>query len=143
MSFSWIHEDAPQWDDSKNAIIGSAPEGSIHGLANYRAGGVIPGDWWRVEEDGAVVGYGWMDATWGDAEILLVVDPARQKRGAGGFILENLEREAARHGLNYMYNVVSPDHPDRKGITKWLVSRGFERSHDDESLRRRVRAQAT
>ena len=94
-------------------------------------------------EDGAVVGYGWMDATWGDAEILLVVDPARQKRGAGGFILENLEREAARHGLNYMYNVVPPTHPDREGITKWLSSRGFVRSHDDESLRRRVRAQAT
>jgi len=143
MSFTWIHENAPQWDKTKDAIIGGAPEGSIHGLANYRAGNVIPGDWWRVEEDGAVVGYGWMDAIWGDAEILLVVDPARQKRGVGNFILENLEREAAGHGLNYMYNVVSPTHPDREGITKWLSSRGFERSHDDESLRRRVRAQAT
>ncbi len=142
MSYEWIHEDTPQWDEDKESIIGGAPPGIFH-LDNFKSGGIIPDEWWRVEQDGVVVGYGWMDATWGDAEILLAVDPARQGHGAGNFILEKLEREAARRGLNYMYNIVTATHPDRQGISAWLSARGFEPSHDDESLRRRVRAQAT
>ena len=138
MSFDWIHENAPEWDESKDAIIGGATEG-VFQLDNYRLGGVIPGEWWRVELSGDVVGYGWMDATWGDAEILLAVDPGRRKKGVGSFILDRLELEAASRGLNYMYNVVGPKHPDRNAVTAWLASRGFEPSHDDESLRRRVR----
>jgi hypothetical protein len=86
VSFEWIHEDAPRWDDPKDAIVGGATEG-VFDLGNYREGDVIPGEWWRVEEGGKVLGYGWMDATWGEAEILLAVDPAQQKRGVGGFIL--------------------------------------------------------
>jgi GNAT superfamily N-acetyltransferase len=142
MSYQWIHESTPEWDDTKETIIGGAPDGIFH-LDNYRTGSVIPGEWWHVEADGEIVGYGWMDANFGDAEILLAVAPDRQGKGVGAFILERLEREASRHGLNYMYNVVAPSHPDRDGITAWLSARGFERSHDDESLKRRVRAQAT
>lgn len=138
MSFEWIHEDAPRWDEAKSAIIGGAPAG-VFNLANYRAGEVIPGEWWRVEQEGAVLGYGWMDAIWGEAQVLLAVDPAHRGRGVGTFILARLEREAAARGLNYLYNVVSPTHPDSRGITEWLKARGFDRSHDDESLRRRVR----
>ena len=138
MSLVWMHESPPHWDETKDAIIGGAPQG-IFNLTNYRVGDVIPGDWWRVEDDGSVVGYGWMDANWGDAEILLAVEPQTQKRGIGTFILDHLEREAAKRGLNYLYNVVTPAHPDRDGISKWLGGRGFARSHDDESLRRRVR----
>jgi GNAT superfamily N-acetyltransferase len=139
MGFDWIHESAPRWDDGKAAIVGGAADG-IFELANYRRGEMIPGEWWRVEEGGAVLGYGWMDATWGDAEVLLAVEPRARKRGVGHFILEHLEREAAQRGLNYLYNVVSPRHPDRAGVTRWLVAHGFEPGHDDESLRRRVHA---
>jgi len=135
----WIHEDAPEWDTDKDTIVGGTPDG-VFRLENYRKGGVIPGEWWRVENRGAVVGYGWMDATWGDAQILLAVAPGQQKRGVGKFILEHLELEAAGRGLNYMYNVVAPSHPERQAVTDWLRSRGFEPSHDDESLRRRVRS---
>lgn len=138
MAFDWIHEATPSWDAGKDRIIGGAPEG-IFRLDNYKAQGIIPGEWWRVERDGRVVGYGWMDANFGDAEILLAVDPAAQGVGVGAFILEQLAQEAARHGLNYMYNVVSSRHPRRDAVTRWLIEQGFERSHDDESLRRRVR----
>ena len=100
---------------------------------------MIPGDWWHVEEDGQVVGFGWMDANFGDAEVLLAVAPEAQSKGVGGFIVEQLAREAASHGLNYMYNVVNPQHPRREAVTAWLGKHGFEPSHDDESLRRRVR----
>ena len=134
----WIHEDAPEWDEDKDAIVGGAPDG-VFRLENYRKGGVIPGEWWRVEDRGSVVGYGWMDATWGDAQILLAVAPKQQGRGVGEFILEHLELEAAGHGLNYLYNVVAPSHPERESVSNWLRSRGFEPAHDDESLRRRVR----
>ena len=51
-------------------------------------------------------------------------------------ILDNLEAEAASHGVNYMFNVVRESHPDPEGITRWLRARGFEPSHD--RLRRRV-----
>ena len=73
-----------------------------------------------VEDDGEVVGYGWMDTTWGEAEILLAVDPAAQANGVGSFILDHLEKEASAAGLNYMYNVVRDGHPEPEAITAWL-----------------------
>jgi GNAT superfamily N-acetyltransferase len=139
LSLEWIHESPPRWDENKDAIVGGASEG-IFDLTNYRAGDVIPGEWWRVEDSGSVVGFGWMDANWGDAEILLAVQAQARNRGVGRFILDQLDREAGKRGLNYLYNVIHPTHPDRDGIGKWLTGRGFERSHDDESLRRRVGA---
>ena len=137
MALNWIHESTPAWDAGKENIVGGAPDGIFH-LDNYKSGGMIPGDWWHVERDDKIVGYGWMDANFGDAEILLAVDPDAQSKGIGAFILEQLGNEAARHGLNYLYNVVSPQHPRREALTRWLGKHGFERSHDDESLRRRV-----
>ena len=138
MDFEWIHESAPRWDGEKDRIIGGAAPG-IFALDNYRAGDVIPGEWWRVAERGETLGYGWMDATWGDAEILLAVAPGARGRGVGGFILDHLEQEAARRGLNYLYNVVPETHPERERVTAWLRGRGFAPAHDGESLRRRVR----
>jgi N-acetylglutamate synthase-like GNAT family acetyltransferase len=137
MALDWIHETAPSWDAGKESIIGTAAEG-IFRLDNYRSSDVIPGDWWHVEREGKIVGYGWMDANFGDAEVLLAVAPDAQGDGVGTFILEQLAKEAATHGLNYMYNVVNPQHPRREAVTGWLSKHGFERSHDDESLRRRV-----
>lgn len=137
MSFDWIHENPPRWDETKESIIGGAPPG-IFELGSPQSGQLISGEWWRVEVDGKVAGYGWLDAVWGDAEILLAVDPGRRRRGVGAFILQHLEREAAHRGLRYLYNVVRPTHPDRDEITKWLESQGFQRSRDDDRLTRKV-----
>jgi GNAT superfamily N-acetyltransferase len=137
MSLRWIHESPPEWDEVKAAILGAAPPGALS-LGDHETGDLLPGEWWRVEDEGSVVGYGWMDCTWGDAEILLAVDSASQGRGVGSFILDKLEVEAAQRGLNYLYNVVPARHPDRDGLARWLRARRFEPSHDDERLMRRV-----
>ena len=101
------------------------------------AGDLAPGEWFRVEDGGTVVGYGWMDCTWGDAEILLAVDPAARGRGVGTFILDRLEEEAASRGLNYLYNSVRPGHPERESVTRWLTARRFAPAGDG-LLKRRV-----
>jgi GNAT superfamily N-acetyltransferase len=134
----WITENPPQWDETKQRLIGQAPDG-IFAAADHVSGALIPGEWWRVEDGDEITGYGWMDCTWGDAEILLAVAPGRQGAGVGTFILDQLEKEAAGRGLHYMYNVVRPTHPDREGLSAWLVKRGFARAHDDDLLRRPVR----
>jgi GNAT superfamily N-acetyltransferase len=138
MGLKWIVENPPQWDESKERLVGAAPEG-IFDIGDHKTGELIPGEWWRVEDDAGIAGYGWMDCTWGDAEILLAVASSRQNAGVGSFILDHLEKEAAGRGLHYLYNLVRPTHPDRAGITAWLGKRGFARSHDDDLLKRPVR----
>jgi GNAT superfamily N-acetyltransferase len=138
MSFDWIRENPPYWDRPKDEVLGRVPSGIFDFSGRYREGDVLPGEWWRVEEGGVVLGYGWMDCTWGDAEILLAVDPSKRRRGVGTFILDHLEKEARARGLNYLYNEVRPTHPEPEGITRWLGARGFRPSHDDRLLRRPV-----
>jgi GNAT superfamily N-acetyltransferase len=139
MSLTWQHESPALWNADKQRIIGGAPPG-VFSLGPFHAGDVVPGDWWRAEEDGRAVGYGWMDQSWGDAEILLAVDPNGQHHGVGTFILDRLEDEAAKQGVNYLYNVVPPAHPDRAGLTRWLLRRGFVASHEGGLLKRMVHA---
>jgi GNAT superfamily N-acetyltransferase len=138
MSLEWIRENPSYWDPRKAEIIDKTPAGIFH-FEDYQEGDILPGEWWRVEDGGSVLGYGWMDTTWGDAEILLVVAPDGQNRGVGTFILDQLEKEARVEGLNYLYNEVRATHPDPEGITNWLRHRRFEPSHDDRLLRRSVR----
>ena len=132
----WIQESPPYWDAAKARIIGAAPPGTFgpDRLSRLRDGDLLPGDWFRVEAGDRVVGFGWMDTTWGDAEILLAVDPERRNVGVGSFILDHLEEEARARGLNYVYNTVSPRHPDGAGVTAWLERRHFT-SFEDGSLR--------
>ena len=139
MSLTWIHENPPQWDRPKADLISKAAPG-IFNFGEIAEGDLVPGEWWRVENEGKVIGYGWMECTWGDAEILLTVDPAERQHGVGTFILDHLEQEAVTRGLNYMFNVVQPTHPDPEGITRWLTERRFEAAHD--RLRRQVRGSA-
>jgi len=136
MALSWIQEQPPRWNGPKLDIIGAAPEGAFD-FRHARVGDLLPGDWWRVEDDGRIVGYGWLDAVWGDAEILLAVAPADQGRGVGSFILEHLQTEARERGLNYLYNVVRETHPQRAAVTAWLERHGFQPSADG-ALRRAV-----
>lgn len=137
MSLSWIRENGPVWDAEKIRIVGEAPTGIFD--TRYRElaeGAPVPGEWWRVEQDGAVVGYGWLEVVWGDAEVLLATASAAQGGGVGSFILKNLEQETASRGLNYMTNIVRPTHPQAEQITAWLTKRGFKASEDGRLVKK-------
>jgi len=136
MSLSWIRESPARWDEDKARIVGNAPPGIFD--TRYRdaePGQLVPGEWWRVEGDGRVVGYGWFDIVWGDAEILLAADPAAQRRGVGSFILGRLDAEARAHGVNYLYNMVRPTHPHAAAVIRWLEKHGFRAEEDGRLLR--------
>ncbi len=132
----WVHESPSYWDDTKAHMVGAAPEGTFPAsVLGHAPGSMLPGDWWRVESEGTTVGYGWMDVTWGDAEMLLVVAQAHQRKGVGTYIVEALEREARARGLNYLYNAVHPKHPQHAEVTAWLKSRNFHASEDGKLAR--------
>jgi GNAT superfamily N-acetyltransferase len=137
MALAWVREDTPVWDATKQSIVGGAPAGALE-LPHLGLGDLAPGEWFRVEENGTILGYGWMDCTWGDAEITLAVDPRRSGSGVGAFIVRHLEKEAAARGVNYLYNTVRPTHPERVRVTQWLERNGFQPSGDG-LLKRRVR----
>jgi ribosomal protein S18 acetylase RimI-like enzyme len=126
MAFGWHSEGSPpRWDEDKIRVVGAAPAGLFGSLRALAPGAMLPGDWWRVTDEEQVVGYAWMDVTWGDAEILLAVDPAAQRRGIGTYALDRLDEEAGRRGLRYLYNVVPAAHPAPDALTGWLERRGF------------------
>jgi N-acetylglutamate synthase-like GNAT family acetyltransferase len=136
MRLTWIQESPPYWDADKARIVGGAGPGIFEpALTDHALGAMLPNDWWRVEASGKTVGYGWMDITWGDAEILLAVDLAARGHGVGTFILERLEAEARERGLHYIYNVVSGTHPLHDEVTQWLQARHFTASEDGKLLR--------
>lgn len=140
---TWTHEPNPTWDADKQRVIGSAPEGVFD--LSYADAASLPGDWWTARTtDGVVAGYGWLDATWGgDAEILLAVDASSQQQGVGSFVIGKLEEEAARRGLNYVYNTVRDAHPRRDDLHDWLAVRGYRGpagGQGDTALRKRVGA---
>jgi GNAT superfamily N-acetyltransferase len=141
MELRWVREDTPVWDADKKRVIGGAPDGAF--VIPFADGEELPGEWWSVRDgdpgSDAVVGYGRLDTTWGgDAEILLAVDPDRQRQGIGSFVLAGLEAEAAARGINYIHNRVR-EHAQRDLVHDWLVVRGF-RGPLDGDLRKRVRA---
>jgi GNAT superfamily N-acetyltransferase len=139
MAFSWVREHTAGWDADKQRIVGGAPAG-VFAVSAAAPGAVLPGDWWRVDDDGRAIGYGWMDYSWGDAEVLLAVDPASQSRGVGTFILDRLDEEAAARGLNYLYNVIPAHHPDKGGLKRWLLQRGFAGAKDGDLFKRTVQS---
>jgi N-acetylglutamate synthase-like GNAT family acetyltransferase len=131
MSLRWIQESPGRWDADKARIVGGAPAGVFDSrFRACREGDLLPAEWWRVEDDGKTVGYGWLDVVWGDAEILLASDPGCVGRGVGSFILEGLEAEARDRGLRYLYNLVRPTHPQAAEVTRWLEKRGFHKNED-------------
>ncbi len=142
MALTWVREERPRWDDDKQRVIGGAPPGALD-LDPPASGSSLPGDWWAVTDPGGdVVGYGWLDSTWGgDAEIVLAVAPDAQGRGVGSFVLDHLEAEAAQRGMNYVYNTVRTTHPDRDRVHDWLAVRGYRGSDSDAALRKRVEVQ--
>lgn len=138
MALTWVREDTPLWDAGKQTIVGGLPAAVLE-FTPPVLGGLAPGEWFRVEDGGETVGYGWMDCTWGDAEVTLAVASGHRHKGVGAFILGQLDREAAARGVNYLYNAVRPSHPDRARVTSWLEGLGFAPSGDG-LLKRRVRS---
>jgi N-acetylglutamate synthase-like GNAT family acetyltransferase len=141
MSLRWIHESPAHWDAGKARIVGGAPPGTFD--SRYRTlpeGALVSDDWWRVEDEGQVVGYGWLDVVWGDAEILLAVAPDAHHRGVGEFILERLDGEARARGLRYLYNMVRPTHPRALEVSRWLEKHGFHPEEDGRLVRAVKRA---
>ena len=139
MSLTWIRENPPVWDADKRRVVGGAPAGVFEALKAGVDGAVLPGDWWRATRDGRAVGYGWMDTSWGDAEVSLATDPAERRHGVGTFVLDRLDEEAAHRGVRYLYNVVPEGHPEGRALASWLIRRGFETSGEGWLLRRKVR----
>lgn len=141
MDLTWERESNARWDADKQALFSALPVGLFPDLHATDPGGAVPGDWWRVRAGGSdVAGFGWMDVTWGDAEVLLAVSPVWQRHGVGTFILDRLDEEAARRGLRYLYNVVPAVHPDPARVRRWLELRGFVSSGEGGLLRRQVRS---
>lgn len=139
MALLWRREPLARWDKDKQDIVGGAPAG-VFAVAASAPGDVLPGDWWRVDEDDRVVGYGWMDYSWGDAEVLLAVASSARSRGVGTFILDRLDEEAASRGLNYLYNVIPEKHRDKDGLKRWLLQRGFAGAKDGDLFKRTVQS---
>ncbi|MBX2797281.1 MAG: GNAT family N-acetyltransferase [Myxococcales bacterium] len=129
MDLTWTPEPSAAWDADKRHVVG-AWTGVFPALQAAHDGAVLPGHWWRAELDGATVGYGWMDVTWGDAEVLLAVHPKAVGKGVGSFVLDKLVHEARKQGLRYMYNVVPTGHPSPSTLQAWLEKRGFGLSGD-------------
>ncbi|MBX3245843.1 MAG: GNAT family N-acetyltransferase [Myxococcales bacterium] len=133
----WIAESEPaRWDEEKARIVGREAEGVFDPRYAQRVvDDVASGSWWRVEEAGKTLGYGWMDVVWGDAEILLAVARDARGRGVGSFIMQHLEKEAFHRGLRYVTNVVRATHPERERIVGWLETRGFTCGEDGRHFR--------
>jgi N-acetylglutamate synthase-like GNAT family acetyltransferase len=138
MSLSWVRENGARWDADRERIVAGAEPG-VFELPGHAIGDAVSGEWWRVESDGRVVGYGWMDCTWEGAEMLLAVDRPARRHGVGTFILDSLEKEAGARGVEYLFNTVRPTHPQGDAVTAWLQRHGFTAT-DDGELRRRVHA---
>jgi N-acetylglutamate synthase-like GNAT family acetyltransferase len=134
---SWVKDDDPRWDAERERVFASVGPEIFPGLTR-ETGARLPGDWWRVEDGGRVVGYGWLDDVWGDAEILLAIERPARGTGAGTFTLAKLEEEARARGLNYVLNVVRDTHPDRAAVTAWFLAHGFAGT-EDGALRKQVR----
>jgi len=131
MTLQWHKESTPRWDEAKQRIVAGAAPGTFDvRYKTLEVGQLVPGTWWRVDDDGRTVGYGWLDVVWGDAEILLATDTELRGQGVGSFVLEHLEAEAHGLGLNRLYNIVRPTHPEGEKVTRWLTKRGFVASED-------------
>lgn len=128
---SWHREEPATWDAAKQAAFGALSP-RLFGLGAPAEGDALADEWWRAEEDGAVVGYGRLDESWGDAEVLMIVHPDHRRRGVGRYVLDRLEEEASARHLNYVYNVVPLTLDDRDDVAAWLVAQGFAEKADGE-----------
>lgn len=142
MELTWTRENPARWDADKNRVVGGVGAGVFDSrYADSKIGRLLPGEWWRIVGPGElIVGFAWIDVTWGDAEMLVAIDREFRGRGIGAFALEQLEDEARIRGLNYLTNVVRATHPDRDATIAWFEKRGFSAGEDGRHFRRVVRS---
>src|SRR5215210_2133755 len=134
---TWAKDDDARWDADRERVFATVPDG-VFRAEERTPGDRLSSDWWRVQDGDQVVGYGWLDDVWGDAEILLAVEETARGTGAGSFALGHLEDEARARGLNYVLNVVRDTHPERAAVTEWFLAHGFTGT-EDGALRKQVR----
>lgn len=133
MHLHWIHEAPAYWDTSKEALLGPCCPIDVP----RTPGCPLPGDWWCVRDEDAVLAYAALDVTWGDAEIVIAVHPGVRGRGIGSFVIDRLEVEARVRGLHYLCSRVPADHPDARELAQWLHARRFS-AHEGETWVRAV-----
>ena len=80
---TWVKDADPRWDADRERVFATVPEG-VFRAESRTPGEQLSGDWWRVVDGERVVGYGWLDDVWGDAEILLAVEDACSRHRRGG-----------------------------------------------------------
>ncbi len=122
---TWVHEPDARWDEDKRRIF-SAIDELIFAWPDSPEGSALAGSWWRLELDGAAVGYGWMSLVWGEAEIQGVIDPIARTLGLGEEMLHQLILEAGDRGATRVFTTLREEHPRRERVAQWLASRGFE-----------------
>jgi GNAT superfamily N-acetyltransferase len=132
--WTWVHEPHPVWDHDKARIMAAVPAG-VFDFSQYCEGALLPGEWWRVDEGGRAIGYGWVDFNWSNGEVLLAVDAGSRGRGVGSFIIRRLHAEAQARGVHYLYNVIPVAHPEPARLAAWLQRHGYEIHDDGQELR--------
>src|SRR5260370_5607005 len=111
MGCTWTKESRPRWDADKQAAFDTVALASV-GMKAPTSDTAIADEWWRVADDvGNLIGYGWLDSGWGDAQIAFFVTPRARGNGAGGVILNRLRAGAAARGLDYIFNLLPAGHP--------------------------------
>ena len=134
-----MKEDVPHWDADKQRLFDDAALRSV-GMDPSRDGARSPtnGGGWSptTARSSATAG---STASGGTRRSRSSSIPAHRGEGIGAFVLDRLEDEAHKRGLNYIYNVVPDTHPDRAWMTGWLEQHGLHESSQGD-LRRQVGA---
>ncbi|GEM_PF-5388488 len=120
----WIKEDKAIWNENKARIIGSNI-GSFF-LDFPVQSDILPGEWFNLtDENGEIVGYGWINVSEGDAEISVAIDGKYQGRGYGSQIIDNLYREVESLGFEEIIVVVRQENPNASDVVKWAYKNGY------------------
>lgn len=124
MHLHWIRENPAYWDAPKAALFGPCVPFDLP----QAPGCPLPGDWWCVRDEDAVLAYAALDVTWGDAEIVIAVHPGVRGRGIGSYVIDQLEVEARTRGIHYLCSRIPADHPEAGELAQWLRARRFSAS---------------
>ncbi|WP_158231574.1 GNAT family N-acetyltransferase [Sporosarcina sp. P18a] len=114
------------WDTEKENIFAEIAEGTFEDLSNLELGTPLYQEWWKlIDENGRILGYGWVSYRNDDFEISLVVDTKHQGVGLGSFIMDKLEAIAVEKGFNEIVAIVKNTNPNSEVMIKWLFKKGY------------------
>lgn len=140
MSYTWNSLSTPAWNEELESIVRGVPQGAFP-VESWRTAQVLPGSWWIVRDAaGQAVACATMDTVWGDGEVMVLVDGAQARSGAGAFAMDQLRTEAQARGLSYLRGQVPAVHPETSGVIRWLTACGFSNGSSDGEYYCRVRA---